>query len=120
VDQADAAEAAEDFKEASEKTAFKVPKGMLNDWTGDRFLYERPYGAEALQLNAQSGSTYAYDHAQHERDTEAGYPTDSYRSNKELTETVTDWIDGNGAFRNQFDAQQEAEAKQEKKLVEAS
>ena len=43
VDQADAAEAEADLKEASQKTKFKVPQGMIVDWTGDKFVHERPY-----------------------------------------------------------------------------
>jgi hypothetical protein len=27
---------------------------MINDWTGDKFLYERPYGAIDLQIDAQN------------------------------------------------------------------
>jgi hypothetical protein len=26
---------------------------MINDWTGDRFLYERPYGAINLQIEGK-------------------------------------------------------------------
>lgn len=51
VDQAADAKAEKELKEASEKTKFKVPSGMINDWTGNRFVYERPYGAVNLQLD---------------------------------------------------------------------
>jgi hypothetical protein len=50
---------------------------------------------------------------------EHGYPS-AYKSNKELTETVTDWIGGTGAFRNQFDVKAEEEYKLEKDLEETS
>ena len=105
------------MKEASEKTKFKVPNGMINDWTGNRFVYERPYGAVNLQLDSSEG--YAYNAAEQERDTEHGYPS-AYKSNKELTETVQDWIQGTGAFRNQFDVKAEEEYKLEKHLEETS
>jgi hypothetical protein len=48
--------------EANQKPKFKVPAGMLNDWTGDRFVYERPYGAANVQLDSSEG--YAYDKAE--------------------------------------------------------
>mgnify|MGYP001026938645 CR=1 FL=1 len=65
------------------------------------------------------GSTYAYNDAEQERDIEHGYPS-AYKSNKELTETVRDWIQGTGAFRNQFDVKAEEEYKLEKHLEETS
>ena len=88
---------------------------MINDWTGNRFVYERPFGVENLQLS----EGYAYNAAEEERDTEHGYPS-AYKSNKELTETVGDWIQGTGAFRNQFDVKAEEEYKLEKHLDETS
>jgi hypothetical protein len=36
------------LKKASKKKAFKVPPGMIVDWTGDKYVYERPYGSVNL------------------------------------------------------------------------
>ena len=48
VEEAHDAKAEADLKKASELTKFKVPQGMINDWTGNRFVYERPYGTVNL------------------------------------------------------------------------
>jgi hypothetical protein len=70
-------------------------------------------------VDSSEGSTYAYNDAEQERDIEHGYPHE-YKSNKELTETVRDWIQGTGAFRNPFDVAAEEEYKLEKHLEETS
>lgn len=117
VEEAHDAKDEADLKKASEMTKFTVPRGMINDWTGNRFIYERPYGVANVQLDATEG--YAYNEAEQERDVDHGYPS-AYKSNKDLTDTVQEWIQGTGAFRNQFDVKAEEEYKLEKHQEETS
>ena len=53
VDEKAAAKQEADLKKASEQKKFKVPPGMIVDWTGDKYVYVRPYGDQNVQLSEE-------------------------------------------------------------------
>jgi len=92
---------------------------LIHDYTGDKYVWNL-YGVEKPEKSlVQLDEGYAYGDAENERDIEAGYPHD-HKAASELSDTVQDYIYGNGAFKNPFDLKAEYDYALEKNLTETA